>query len=1152
MSTPSANPSPQRPIGGLAASAHPGGRPAPTDTTPEGEALLRKNLELLSQRSSAAVRAIHAAGSADHLHFLHDDHGRWCARITDRGIARQACSFRDAAAEARAWAKKIDVTTAAAIVVRGFGCGHHIAALAAKMRHLGTIIIYEPDTALLREMLRRINLVECFGSSHVVLVTDPADASALAAGIAGLEGTLAAGLCVVDHPPSIARIGPTAEQFGQSLAHIVKAVRTNVVTTLVHSDVTARNCIQNLGTYVTVPGIQDLANVCAGHPAVVVSAGPSLRRNIALLSEPGIRDRVVIIAVQTTLKTLLARGIKPHFVVALDYHEISRRFYEGLTEADVEGVTLVAEPKCNPAILQSFPGVIRCAGDDVSDRVAGERLSRDMGRIRPGSTVAHLAYYLARHLGCDPVIMIGQDLGFTDHQYYAPGAAIHETWAGELSEFNTLEMLEWQRIARMRLLLRPVQDQEGRRIYTDEQMATYLVHFERDFARDAAAGLTIIDATQGGVAKAHTTVRTLRDALDAYATRPLPAIPAGTLSAQSGNRREAARERLMELSRAAAELTRMGRESQTLLKRMIDQPHDRQTVNTLIARVQAFGERAAANPAYWLVQFINQTGQLKRFRADRALDLNTELSASERQLGQMERDLENVRWLTDAAEHLGTLLVQGLETLSGKPPVTRDPSVSDDATLRVTREQRRIIAAVPLLDRCASLPTTLRRLSRCDTISQTVLLVPPDSTAMDQAHQLAASLPRVSIHACQNGNAMRERSRRVAHGRAWSRHAWRGGIANLTMFDEAYHPSQIGAAMREQNADAAALIGPDWSWIDPALIDAAAIRYLERPDTYGITFTQAAPGLGTCILARRVVEEAAAVMGSHASIGGLLGYVPVAPQADPITKPVCPAIDPLIRDCPMRCTADESDIVALLQSFPADGPALEIARRISAWFDELDPGRYPGQTVELLVDHGTLPQAVAQWLSRQPMLPRSLTLRGAGHNAPVLADAAHACGVGTIHVRTSLFGGEEEARALLDSRAAVISIDLVADEARTYESLTGRGDYDLIRSGVEVLVNEARRDESAGAGMPSRWIVPRITRCDAVLDEIERFHDRWLLFAGACVIDAPPQSMSGPRIEALPLPRLARRRLELLHRTMDLRHGVITEPPARRTMEVGA
>ena len=39
------------------------------------------------------------------------------------------------------------------------------------------------------------------------------------------------------------------------------------------------------------------------------------------------------------LKPLLERGIRPHFVTALDYHEISERFYEGLTPEDVAGVT---------------------------------------------------------------------------------------------------------------------------------------------------------------------------------------------------------------------------------------------------------------------------------------------------------------------------------------------------------------------------------------------------------------------------------------------------------------------------------------------------------------------------------------------------------------------------------------------------------------------------------------------------------------------------------------------------------------------------------------------------------------------------------------------------------------------------------------------
>ncbi|MCX5688873.1 MAG: hypothetical protein NTV94_03630, partial [Planctomycetota bacterium] len=203
---------------------------------------------------------------------------------------------------------------------------------------------------------------------------------------------------------------------------------------------------------------------------------------------------------------------------------------------------------------------------------------------------------------------------------------------------------------------------------------------------------------------------------------------------------------------------------------------------------------------------------------------------------------------------------------------------------------------------------------------------------------------------------------------------------------------------------------------------------------------------------------------------------------------------------------------------------------------------HAAQTAELIVDKATHPQAVAQWLCRLPAPLRALTLRGAESNAPLLADAAHACGVGTIHVRTHLRGGELDAAALLESRAQVISVDLVADDAQTYESLTGIDCYESIRSGVELLVNSTRRDEAAGGGMPSRWIVPRITRRDAVLEQVERFYDRWLLFAGACVIDSPPESVAGPRIEALPLPRLARRRLELLHRTADLRQGTIAEP----------
>src|SRR5690606_41186345 len=68
-----------------------------------------------------------------------------------------------------------------------------------------------------------------------------------------------------------------------------------------------------------------------------------------------VRERVVIVATPTVLQPLLRRGIRPHFVCALDWSDISARFYEGLTAEDVEGITLVAEAKVNPAVIDAFP-----------------------------------------------------------------------------------------------------------------------------------------------------------------------------------------------------------------------------------------------------------------------------------------------------------------------------------------------------------------------------------------------------------------------------------------------------------------------------------------------------------------------------------------------------------------------------------------------------------------------------------------------------------------------------------------------------------------------------------------------------------------------------------------------------------------------------
>jgi len=86
-------------------------------------------------------------------------------------------------------------------------------------------------------------------------------------------------------------------------------------------------------------------------------------------------------------------------------------------------------------------------------------------------------------------------------------------------------MMEWQRIARHRTHLHKVIDVHGKSIYTDAQMHTYLQQFERDFAQYRREGLTIIDATEGGVAKQHTIAMPLVEFLEQHAQTTLPPLP---------------------------------------------------------------------------------------------------------------------------------------------------------------------------------------------------------------------------------------------------------------------------------------------------------------------------------------------------------------------------------------------------------------------------------------------------------------------------------------------------------------------------------------------------------------------------------------------------------------------------------------------------
>lgn len=1170
--------------------------------------ILERNLAALSISSPRAAALIRATAPRPDVEFAAAEDGAVAATLGAGPSGRALCSRRRPLEEAQRLAATIDVAQAAGVVVLGFGAGHHVRAMLDRMARTGVVFVFEPDAALLRAVLERIDHSAWLSARNLIFLTDADDAGSIAGAIRGVEGLLAMGVKFLEHPADRARLGETSRRFQEHFAEVIRAMRTAVVTTLMQSETTFRNLLMNLDRYAVCPGVEDLRGAARGRPAIVVAAGPSLRRNMDLLARPGVRERFVIIAVQTALKPLLARGIRPHFVTALDYHEISRRFYEGLTEADVEGVTLVADPKANPAILEAFPGAIRMPGDAmlpgdraILDELLGPELARPMGTLPPGATVAHMAYYLARHLGCDPVILIGQDLGFTDGVYYGAGAAIHQVWSGELNEFNTLEMMEWQRIARLRHRLpdgqfnaRPTTDVLGRKIYTDEQMATYLVQFERDFTADAERGLTTIDATEGGVAKRATTPMRLAEALERYAPAEPLELPAPAQAPGARARLERVRERVRRIRQEVWRIGECSRRAARLLTEMAEHHSDQARVNRLIKEVHALRDEVETlQPAFGLVQRLNQTGTLKRARADRQLAIEEPgLSPMERQRRQIERDITNVQWLAETSDVMGRLLDETLAAFDGAPKRTADPvEPVDEGGAPIG--PRRVCALIPVDPALSGLGTKrdlgepflagvnplrmlLLRLARCRNLDGVVLLAADPEAARRLTGPVPESLRLTIVRT--DGPPMGERAVAVGAGRRWARACWRGGLGNLSIYDEALAAGVMARVMEESGIDAAAVINADWALIDPALVDAAVERYRQRPDGPGahrLTFCHAAPGLGCCVIDRALMRDLAerAAAGPAASVGGLLGYQPVAPMADPIARRNCVASPPEVRDAPFRFIPDAAPRrAALIRALaPLGERALEAgAAEIVAAVSKAMAGVLPEAPHELIVELCTgrltngvrgmqggeaaerpvMSLALAGQLFREFAALRAdsvVSLAGAGDpllhpEALRFISLARSSGVAAVHVRTDLLCDPARLPALLDSGVDVISVDLMAESPSAYRAVMGADLFERARTNLLRLL-ELRAARPARGGLPVPWIVPRITRCDAVYEEIEPFFDRWLMAAGAAVIDPLPAPIPGQRIEPLPLPAPAARRLER-GRLLVLSDGRIPASPS--------
>lgn len=545
-------------------------------------------------------------------------------------------------------------------LVAGVGLGYHLAELERRFAH-PVMVVADDDLGLLKAALCVVDLTAPLRERRLTFLTT-ADKAAVHERLRSAITHLMLGLRFITLPHTSRYHVGFYRQMRGLMRDFVSYSRVQMMSLLRHARITCHNIAFNLPTYVSQPGIEELEGRAKGYPAILVAAGPSLARNIDQLGP--LRDRAVVIAVQTLLKTLLARKIPPHFVTSLDYHQISAQFFHGLT--DFGGTILVAEPKATWHVLDAYRGGrVHLLKAEFADELLGEA-APTRAALRAGSTVAHLSFYLAEFLGCDPIILVGQDLSFTDGLYYPPGMQVERIWQPELGRFQTIEMKQWERVVRHRIGLKVVPDVHGRNVYTDDQLFTYAEQFQSDFLQSPAR---VIHACEGGMRMEGTEVMTLREATERFCTRPLPPklldVSAGSPPPDLQKRVCAALEQRIEELNKTREIAVQTKETLDRLVDLVERPTE---FNRLVVEIDELRARMHERERiYNLVVLVSQLAQLRRVQADRAIR-DDERETPERARRRLKRDREFVTAFIDGCDFLGQILPQVVQRVREQVP----------------------------------------------------------------------------------------------------------------------------------------------------------------------------------------------------------------------------------------------------------------------------------------------------------------------------------------------------------------------------------------------------------------------------------------------------------------------------------------------------
>ncbi|WP_196008106.1 motility associated factor glycosyltransferase family protein [Clostridium tyrobutyricum] len=464
--------------------------------------ILQKNINAISKYNLSAVNLL-GIDFSDIKNVIEENSNTRLSSIyfmhgSKKYLLQSRYNFEE---EAERLIKSIDFDKDSLIIVFGIGLGHHLLKLRDKISKDTRVFIIEYNMDVLKYTLKNIDLTSIFNTPQFFLISgDNAQikqqiiyqvSSNFYNMVANIQYIVLPNYYIYEEKNIVImkqianRLSSYIISFGNSLDDMFHGFRNNY---------------KNIEAFMKSNSIDEIKDRYKNKPAIIVASGPSLQKNIKYLNSAS--GKALIISCDASLKACELNDVKPDAIASIERDKPTYDYYYKDRKID-KNIVLVGPTVLWPQIYEEYKGkTIIMSKNNEGEEGWWASHFENVKYIDQGQSCATVAFAVAKEAGCNPIILMGQDLAYTDGKIHSD--ITHTEYEGE----NNEDKMEIDEVY--------MKDYEGNTIKSNWIYSMFKSWFENQIV--ISPQLEVIDSTEGGAYIEGSKVMTLKDTIEKYCT----------------------------------------------------------------------------------------------------------------------------------------------------------------------------------------------------------------------------------------------------------------------------------------------------------------------------------------------------------------------------------------------------------------------------------------------------------------------------------------------------------------------------------------------------------------------------------------------------------------------------------------------------------